>query len=75
MYGYQNKIARVNLTTGEVSYEELPDTIIRKFIGGKGLGYYLIFREVPPGTDPLSPANKFIFAPGCLLYTSPSPRD
>ncbi|NJE30923.1 aldehyde ferredoxin oxidoreductase [Thermococcus sp. 18S1] len=71
MYGYQNKIARVNLTAGKVTYEELPDEVIGKFVGGKGLGYYLIYREVPPGTDPLSPANKFVFAPGGLTGLIP----
>ena len=71
MYGYHNRIARVNLTEGKVTYEELPDGVIRKFIGGKGLGYYLIYREVPPGTDPLSPANKFVFAPGGMTGLIP----
>lgn len=71
MYGYQNKIARVNLTTEKVTYEELPDEVIRKFIGGKGLGYYIIYKEVPPGTDPLSPANKFVFATGGLTGLIP----
>ncbi len=71
MYGYHNRIARVNLTRGRVAYEELPDEIIEKFIGGKGLGYYLIYREVPPGTDPLSPANKFVFAPGGMTGLVP----
>ncbi|MBP1912281.1 aldehyde ferredoxin oxidoreductase family protein [Thermococcus stetteri] len=71
MYGYQNRIARVNLTTGKVTYEELPDEVIRKFIGGKGFGYYIIYKEVPPGTDPLSPANKFVFAAGGLTGLVP----
>jgi len=71
MYGYHNRIARVNLTRGRVTYEELPDEVIEKLIGGKGLGYYLIYREVPPGTDPLSPANKFVFAPGGMTGLVP----
>ncbi|WP_456366049.1 aldehyde ferredoxin oxidoreductase family protein [Thermococcus sp.] len=71
MYGYHNRIARVNLTRGRVTYEKLSDEIIEKFIGGKGLGYYLIYREVPPGTDPLSPANKFVFAPGGMTGLVP----
>ncbi len=71
MHGYKNKIARVNLTEGKVTYEDLPDEVIRKFVGGKGLGYYLIYREVPPGTDPLSPANKFVFATGGLTGLIP----
>lgn len=71
MLGYKNRIARVNLTKGKVTYEELPDEVIRKFVGGKGLGYYIIYKEVPPGTDPLSPANRFVFAPGGLTGLIP----
>jgi len=71
MRGYKNRIARVNLTNGEVKYERLDDDVIRKFIGGKGLGYYIIYKEVPPGTDPLSPGNKIVFAPGGLTGLIP----
>ncbi|NJE79677.1 aldehyde ferredoxin oxidoreductase N-terminal domain-containing protein, partial [Thermococcus sp. GR4] len=71
MYGYHNRIARVNLSKGKVTYEKLDDETIRKFIGGKGLGYYIIYREVPPGTDPLSPANKLVFAPGGMTGLVP----
>ncbi|AEC51469.1 aldehyde:ferredoxin oxidoreductase [Pyrococcus sp. NA2] len=71
MFGYKNRIARINLTNEKVRYERLEDEVIRKFIGGKGLGYYLIYKEVPPGTNPLSPANKMIFAAGGLTGLIP----
>ena len=36
----------------------------RDFIGGAGFGIKHLFDEVKPGTDPLGPDNKLVFAPG-----------
>jgi aldehyde:ferredoxin oxidoreductase len=36
---------------------------MEKFIGGRGLGAYLLFKALPAGIDPLSPHNVIIF--GC----------
>ncbi len=66
MMGYNNKIGRVNLRDGKIEYEGIREGILKKFVGGKGLGYYFIYKEVPPGTKPLSSANKIIFAPGAF---------
>ena len=35
---YYEKIARVNLTTGEIKIEKLDLELAHKFIGGRGLG-------------------------------------
>ncbi len=60
------KIIRVNLSTGEIKEEkEL------KYPGGKALGYYLIAKNVPPGTKPFSERNKIAFVPGALSGLSP----
>jgi aldehyde:ferredoxin oxidoreductase len=66
--GYTGQGMRVNLTTGKVTLE---DTIERylDYVGGTGLGYKVIWDEVPPGTDPLSPENKLVFAGGPLSGT------
>ncbi len=66
MKGYNNKIARVDLSEGKVRLEELREDIIRKFVGGKGFGYYFIYNDVPPGTRALSKYNELIFAPGAF---------
>ncbi|GAB6148644.1 aldehyde ferredoxin oxidoreductase family protein [Stetteria hydrogenophila] len=64
MKGYNFKLLRVNLSTGRWRVEEIPEEDLRLFIGGKGLGTLILYREVPPGTDPLSPGNKLVFAAG-----------
>src|SRR5499426_2420088 len=52
----------------------LPDELLRAYIGGAGLGAWLMHRLGPPGADPLSPAAPlaFVFSPlvGTPLTTS-----
>ncbi len=71
--GYVGRIARVNLWSGKVRYETLPDNILRMWIGGRGLGVYLMLREVDPKVDPLSPSNKIIVATGPLTGLTGAP--
>jgi len=68
--GYTGKILRINLTNKTSKEEKLPLEIAKDFIGGAGLGIKYLFDEVKPGTDPLGPDNKLIFAPGPFTGTS-----
>jgi len=64
MNGYGGNILRVNLTTGKITKEPTPPDLARDFIGGRGFGAYLLFKEVPQGADPLGPENKLIISSG-----------
>jgi len=66
MAGYTGQFLRVNLSTGQIDKEELDLKLAKKFIGGRGLGSYFLTQEIDPDVDPLSPANKIIFATGPL---------
>ena len=44
--GYMGKILRVNLSTGAITREELPDELKRQFIGGRGFGAKILFDEL-----------------------------
>lgn len=68
--GYNNCILRVNLGTGVVEREPLPEAAMRPLLGGKGLGAYLLFRDQPPGVAPLSPGNRLILDTGPLTGTT-----
>src|SRR5512136_2116858 len=70
MYGWIGNILRINLTTGSVSKEPLEPQIAHRFLGGRGLGTYIMSQEVSPATDPFSPANELIFAAGPLSGTN-----
>jgi aldehyde:ferredoxin oxidoreductase len=60
------KILRVNLTKGKITEESLEEHVARKFIGGRGLGAYILFDELSPNIDPLGPANKLVVAMGVM---------
>lgn len=66
--GYADRIARIDLTTGTVTYESIPDDWARKYIGGRGLGVKYVF-ENGPQVDPLSPDNILCFMNGPLTGT------
>jgi aldehyde:ferredoxin oxidoreductase len=68
--GIHGKILHVNLTTGETHVEQPPDDIIRLLVGGRAMIAYLLLRDLPPNTDPLSPDNLLIFAPGIMQGTN-----
>jgi aldehyde:ferredoxin oxidoreductase len=69
MKGYMGNILRVDLTTGKVKTEPLPEELAKLYIGGRGLGAKILYDEVRGGVDPLLPANKLIFANGPLTGT------
>ena len=64
MKGFFNKILRINLKTKTYKEETIPDSVYETYLGGKGLGIYLLMKENPPGVDPLSSQNKLIFCLG-----------
>lgn len=68
--GYVNKILRVDLTTGSITTEPLPDeSVLRKWVGCYGLGLWYLMRELPDGVGPLDPENPLIFLNGPLTAT------
>jgi aldehyde:ferredoxin oxidoreductase len=64
MKGFFNKILRIHLKTKTSQEEMIPDSVYETYLGGKGLGAYLLMKENPPGVDPLSSQNKLIFSVG-----------
>ncbi len=69
MTSYAPKLLRVNLTTGAISEEVIPQEIVVDFVGGRGFGVRYLYHELAPGIDPLSPANKLLFTIGPLAGT------
>jgi len=65
-------ILRVDLSNDRIEEEELPDSIVEKFVGGKGLATYLMYKEVKPGIDPFSPENKLYVFGGPLAFIYPT---
>jgi len=66
MYGSNERILRVNLTTGSLVHETLSEDFYRLYPGGKALAGYFLLNEIPPHTDPFAPENVLIIANGLL---------
>jgi aldehyde:ferredoxin oxidoreductase len=64
MYGFYGRFLKVDLTHRTYDIATLPDTVLLKYLGGKGLASYLLYSMNPKGVDPLSPDNCLIFATG-----------
>jgi aldehyde:ferredoxin oxidoreductase len=65
--GYMGKILRVDLTTGSLRDENLPEeSILRKFIGGQALASYILLKELSLEATPLGPENIVVMMTGPL---------
>lgn len=58
------KVGLVDLTSRTSENLTVSDDLLRKYIGGSGLGVYFLFRYGSPQADPLSPENPLIFMNG-----------
>ncbi len=63
------KVLRVDLSEWKAREEKIPEDVLRKYLGGRGLGAYLALKEIPPGIDPLSPENKIYILTGPVVGT------
>jgi len=69
MKGFFNRLLRIDVSSESFRYEHIPDEVLRRTLGGKGLGAHLLMKENPVGVDPLSSENVFIIAVGPLTGT------
>lgn len=64
--GYAGKFLRVDLSTAQFTEERLDEQILRKYVGGTGIGAKYLYEEVPPGIQWSDPNNRLIIASGPL---------
>ena len=69
LFGYQNKVLRVDLTNKGTKTEPLRMDWAEKYIGSKGLAIKYLYEELKPGIDPLSPENKLLLMTGPMTGT------
>ena len=75
MTSYYNRYLHINLASGIWSPFALPEDVLEQYVGGKGIGAYLLTLHQDPRAGPFDPPNPLIFATGPLTATrAPSMR-
>jgi aldehyde:ferredoxin oxidoreductase len=74
VFGFHGRYLRIDVSNGSADSVPLPDHVLRRFIGGVGLGTWLLHREAPARLDPFDKTAPlaFCFSPlvGTPLTTS-----
>jgi aldehyde:ferredoxin oxidoreductase len=66
MHGYNQKIARIDLTAGNMHVATPDEGFYRHYLGGRGFIIHTLMKEMPANIDPLGPENRLVFASGPL---------
>jgi len=68
LYGWVGKILWVDLTKGKTTIDS-SENLVKRFVGGRGVGQWLLFSQLRPETAPLHPENIIVFGTGPLTGT------
>ncbi len=63
---YTGEILRVDLSSRQVTKELVAEEVMRKYVGGSGLGAKYLYENVPPGIKWNDPGNIVFFGTGPL---------
>ncbi|CAI50599.1 aldehyde ferredoxin oxidoreductase [Natronomonas pharaonis DSM 2160] len=66
--GFHDRIARIDLSEGDVAYESIDQKDAEKYLGARGLGAKYVFDQ-GPDVDPMGPENLLAFMTGPLTGT------
>src|SRR6266478_54378 len=69
MHGYHGCYLRIDVGSETSQRVPLPESVLRHFLGGAGLGTWLLHHEAPPGVDPLAPEAPLVFCFSPLVGT------
>lgn len=69
MYGYRGKLLEINLTDSSISVKKLDEDLLKKYLGGSGLGARLLYDLTDGQTAPLGEENVLIFMTGPFTGT------
>jgi aldehyde:ferredoxin oxidoreductase len=64
--GLVGRLLHVDLTTRETRVEEIPEALMRKYLGGGALACHILLRDMPAGVDPLGPDNVLAFTTSAI---------
>lgn len=58
------RILKLDLSTKNIVKEPLSQKLARNFLGGRGTNAKILYDDLKPGIDPLSPENILVFGIG-----------
>ena len=70
MYGWTGKILRINLAKKKAVTSEFDSGFAKTWLGGRGFAAKILWDELKPGIDALSPENRLVLATGPLTGAS-----
>ncbi len=65
-YGHLGKVLFVDLTDKTHRVEDIDESVYQSYLGGYGLGAWLMWKHFPPKTDALAPEACFAISSGLL---------
>ncbi|MFW9875757.1 MAG: aldehyde ferredoxin oxidoreductase family protein [Candidatus Thorarchaeota archaeon] len=69
LFGYKGKLLHIDIGRESSKTLIIPEEILKKYIGGRGLGAKLYWDLIPPDANPLGKNNVFIVLTGPLSGT------
>ena len=66
LYGYMGKLLRIDLSSNNITKQDIAAGFARKWVGGTGFGAQFLYDEVPPSVEWDDPDNRVILASGPL---------
>jgi len=67
--GYNGKVLFIDLSSGSIKEERLPEKVYHEFIGGLGVGVRVLYECMKPKAEPLGPDNILGFVTSPLTGT------
>ncbi|MEO8257775.1 MAG: aldehyde ferredoxin oxidoreductase family protein [Acidobacteriota bacterium] len=61
-FGYHGCYLRIDAAQGSVKRVPLPEAVLRQYLGGSGLGAWLLLEEGDPRADAMAPESPLVFA-------------
>ena len=62
MYAYHGHYLRIDVSSGRAERVPIAEPVLREYLGGAGLGAWLLLQEGQAAGDPLAPSAPLIFA-------------
>ncbi|MDR3634452.1 MAG: aldehyde ferredoxin oxidoreductase family protein [Isosphaeraceae bacterium] len=62
LHGWHGRYLRADPQASRTQCVPLDETVLRSFLGGVGLGTWIVAHETPAGTDPLAPESALVIA-------------